>query len=94
MRLARQAERPVFCTCGDEGMLLADPEHIGGTPLRIAGYPVDGPTDPVGAGDSTAPALCAPAAGRRWNRRRRSAVSWRRSPSSKSARPARRRRTR
>ena len=51
--LARRAGRPVFCTCGEEGMLLADPAHGNGEPVRIAGYPVDGPTDPVGAGDST-----------------------------------------
>jgi bifunctional ADP-heptose synthase (sugar kinase/adenylyltransferase) len=63
-QLARQAERPVFCTCGDQGMLLADPERDNGTPVQIAGYPVDGPTDPVGAGDSTSAGIvCARAAG-------------------------------
>jgi bifunctional ADP-heptose synthase (sugar kinase/adenylyltransferase) len=63
-RLARQAGRPVFCTCGDEGVLLADPADKLGAPLRIAGYPVDGPTDPVGAGDSTSAGIvCARAAG-------------------------------
>jgi bifunctional ADP-heptose synthase (sugar kinase/adenylyltransferase) len=63
-RLARQAGRPVFCTCGDEGILLADPQRADGVPARIAGYPVQGPTDPVGAGDSTSAGIvCARAAG-------------------------------
>jgi bifunctional ADP-heptose synthase (sugar kinase/adenylyltransferase) len=62
--LARQTRRPVFCTCGDEGILLAEPEQKDGTPLRIAGYPVGWPTDPVGAGDSTSAGIvCARAAG-------------------------------
>ena len=63
-RLARLAGRPVFCTCGEEGMLLADPEGGLASPARIAGYAVDGPTDPVGAGDSaSAGIVCARAAG-------------------------------
>ena len=94
-RLARQAGRPVFCTCGEEGMLLADPERGDASPVRVAGYAVDGPTDPVGAGDSTsAGVVCAGRRARRRNRRRLSAVWWRRSPSNKSARPARPRRNR
>jgi bifunctional ADP-heptose synthase (sugar kinase/adenylyltransferase) len=63
-QLARKAERPVFCTCGDEGVLLADPWREDGSPVRIAGYLVQGPTDPVGAGDSTSAGIaCAVAAG-------------------------------
>ena len=63
-RLARQAGRPVFCTCGEEGILLADPERGDAPPVRVAGYPVAGPTDPVGAGDSTSAGIvCARAAG-------------------------------
>jgi bifunctional ADP-heptose synthase (sugar kinase/adenylyltransferase) len=63
MVLARQARRPVFCTCGEEGIVLADPERGEGA-LRIAGYPVSGPIDPVGAGDSTSAGIvCARAAG-------------------------------
>jgi bifunctional ADP-heptose synthase (sugar kinase/adenylyltransferase) len=63
-QLSRRARRPVFCTCGDEGILLADPERMDGTPVRIAGYRVEGPTDPVGAGDSTSAGIvCARAAG-------------------------------
>ena len=64
--LARLAGRPVFCTCGEEGILLADPGRRGDSArrVRIAGYPVDGPTDPVGAGDSTSAGIvCARAAG-------------------------------
>ena len=73
--LARRTGRPVFCTCGEEGILLADPPHPnpppaggggqgGGAPVRVAGYPAAGPTDPVGAGDSTSAGIvCAEAAG-------------------------------
>jgi rfaE bifunctional protein kinase chain/domain len=59
-RLAQLAGRPVFCTAGAEGMLLAD----GGKVTRVPGYPVAGPTDTVGAGDSVSAAVaCAVAAG-------------------------------
>ena len=63
-RLARLAGRPVFCTCGEEGMLLADPERDDAAPARIAGYAVDGPTDPVGAGDSTSAGIVCAGGGR------------------------------
>jgi bifunctional ADP-heptose synthase (sugar kinase/adenylyltransferase) len=54
-RLAQQTGRPVFCTRGAEGILLAEP---GAADVRtIPGYPVTGPTDPVGAGDSTSAGL-------------------------------------
>lgn len=60
-KLARSANKAVFCTCGAEGILLAQPER---EPCRIPGYPVTGPVDPVGAGDSTsAGILCALAQG-------------------------------
>ena len=63
-RLARQAGRAVFCTCGEEGILFADPARADRAPARIAGYQVKGPTDPVGAGDSTSAGIvCARAAG-------------------------------
>ncbi len=64
-QLARSAGRWVFCTDGAHGILLASPQ--GGedsAPSRIAAYPVAGPIDIVGAGDSTSAAIvCAMAAG-------------------------------
>lgn len=49
-RLADRLGRPVFCTRGEHGMLVADPaaEEV----VRVPAYPVSGPIDPVGAGDS------------------------------------------
>ncbi len=61
-RLATQQERTVFCTVGENGMLVADPCEP-----RVASVPsfrVTGPIDTVGAGDSTNAALaCALGAG-------------------------------
>lgn len=60
-RLARRAGRSVFCTRGEAGILVAKP---GGDMTAVAGFAVSGPTDPVGAGDSTSAGLaCARAAG-------------------------------
>jgi bifunctional ADP-heptose synthase (sugar kinase/adenylyltransferase) len=61
-RLAQKVGRPVFCTRGAEGILLAEP---GAAEVRaVPGFPVTGPTDPVGAGDSTSAGIaCAVAAG-------------------------------
>ncbi len=60
--LAGRARRPVFCTTGDKGILLLDPEQV--APIVLAAYPVVGPIDPVGAGDSTSAGIvCAHAAG-------------------------------
>jgi bifunctional ADP-heptose synthase (sugar kinase/adenylyltransferase) len=62
--LARRAGRPVFCTCGEHGTLVVDPRSGPGQPLRVPAYPVHGPIDIVGAGDSTSAGLaCAVAAG-------------------------------
>jgi rfaE bifunctional protein kinase chain/domain len=62
LQLSRRAGRSVFCTAGADGMLLADPDKPAGT--KVPGYPVVGPTDPVGAGDSVSAALaCAVAVG-------------------------------
>jgi rfaE bifunctional protein kinase chain/domain len=59
--LAARAERPVFCTRAEHGILLAIPEN---GLVDVPGYPVTGPIDPVGAGDSTSAAIvCALAAG-------------------------------
>lgn len=47
--------RPVFATRGAEGMLVA----AGGSVTEVPAFPVDGPVDPVGAGDTTVAALAA-----------------------------------
>jgi rfaE bifunctional protein kinase chain/domain len=50
----------VFCTRGERGMLLATAESV----EEVRAYPVEGPIDPVGAGDSTSAGIaCAVAAG-------------------------------
>jgi rfaE bifunctional protein kinase chain/domain len=55
--LARRTGRPVFCTCGAEGILVADSSADRQGIVRVPAYPVSGPIDPVGAGDSTSAAL-------------------------------------
>jgi rfaE bifunctional protein kinase chain/domain len=63
--LARRAGRWVFCTDGARGILLASPQD-GECVQRphIPAYPVAGPIDIVGAGDSTSAAIvCAMAGG-------------------------------
>jgi rfaE bifunctional protein kinase chain/domain len=63
-QLARQAGRPVFCTRGDQGILLVDPRYSSAQPVVVPAYPVTGPIDVVGAGDSTSAGIaCALAAG-------------------------------
>ncbi len=61
-QMARQAGRPVFCTCGESGMLvIAAPQAAA---VEVPAYPVAGPIDIVGAGDSSSAALaCALASG-------------------------------
>jgi len=60
--LARQAGRTVFCTDGGRGILIASPQE--GVQARIPAYPVRGPLDIVGAGDSTSAGIvCARACG-------------------------------
>ena len=53
--LARRARRPVFLTRGADGMLVAQADVV----THVPGFPVPGPIDPVGAGDSTSAALLA-----------------------------------
>ena len=53
--LAHHARRPVFVTLGDRGMLVAEARDV----FHARGFPVSGPVDPVGAGDSTSAALLA-----------------------------------
>jgi bifunctional ADP-heptose synthase (sugar kinase/adenylyltransferase) len=48
-QLATQTGQPVFCTLGDEGMLVARPAE---EPTVIPGFAVTGAVDIVGAGDS------------------------------------------
>jgi rfaE bifunctional protein kinase chain/domain len=48
--LAMQASRPVYLTLGSQGIYCVEPGQRG---QMIPAYRVDGPTDPVGAGDST-----------------------------------------
>ena len=53
--LSRRARRPVFLTLAERGMLIADGSDV----QEARGFPVTGPTDPAGAGDSTSAALLA-----------------------------------
>jgi bifunctional ADP-heptose synthase (sugar kinase/adenylyltransferase) len=62
--LAQRTGRPVFCTCGERGTLVADPRVPSPTARLVPGFPVTGPIDIVGAGDSTSAGIvCAVAAG-------------------------------
>jgi rfaE bifunctional protein kinase chain/domain len=64
-QLARRAGNWVFCTDGALGILLASPQDgEQAVRPRVPAYPVAGPIDIVGAGDSTSAAIvCAMAAG-------------------------------
>jgi rfaE bifunctional protein kinase chain/domain len=53
--LSRRIGRPVFLTLGERGMLVAQGEQVG----HVDAFRVEGPIDPVGAGDSTSAALVA-----------------------------------
>jgi bifunctional ADP-heptose synthase (sugar kinase/adenylyltransferase) len=60
--LAAHAQRPVFCTAGDKGILLCEPGR--NDLVVVPAFSVKGPIDPVGAGDSTSAGIvCARAAG-------------------------------
>lgn len=62
--LARRTGRPVFCTCGAEGIFAVDPRSQPPVAMTVPAFRVAGPTDPVGAGDSASAALaCALASG-------------------------------
>jgi bifunctional ADP-heptose synthase (sugar kinase/adenylyltransferase) len=62
-QLARQVGRTVFCTLGEQGILVTDPHRDCAAASRVPAYPVNGPIDPVGAGDSSSAAIvCAAAA--------------------------------
>ena len=54
--LASRTNRPVFCTLSENGILVARPNE----PSQLApAYPVPGPIDVVGAGDSATAAIVA-----------------------------------
>jgi bifunctional ADP-heptose synthase (sugar kinase/adenylyltransferase) len=58
--LARRANATVFCTRGEAGILVQGAHDTD----EVPGYPVSGPVDPVGAGDSTSAGIvCALAGG-------------------------------
>jgi rfaE bifunctional protein kinase chain/domain len=60
--MSQRCNRPVFCTRGEKGMLVAPSSDK--PLLEVPGYPVKGPIDIVGAGDSSSAALaCALASG-------------------------------
>jgi rfaE bifunctional protein kinase chain/domain len=64
--LARTTSRPVFCTCGQKGMVVVDPREEGEPLVHVPGFAVSGPIDIVGAGDSASAGIsCAIAAGAR-----------------------------
>jgi rfaE bifunctional protein kinase chain/domain len=61
-RLSNQTHGPVFCTRAEHGILLAQPGRD--DLIEVPAFPVAGPIDPVGAGDSTsAGIICALASG-------------------------------
>ena len=60
-RLAQRVGRPVVCTQSDRGMIVVE---VGKEPIEVPAYPVSGPIDSVGAGDSSSAAMaCALASG-------------------------------
>lgn len=62
--LARQTLRPVFCTNGEEGIMVADPSVVEALAVLVPGFAVAGPIDIVGAGDSTSAGIaCAVGSG-------------------------------
>jgi bifunctional ADP-heptose synthase (sugar kinase/adenylyltransferase) len=64
LAVAQRTGRPVFCTCGERGILVADPRGPSPTARLVSGFPVTGPIDIVGAGDSTSAGIvCALTAG-------------------------------
>jgi rfaE bifunctional protein kinase chain/domain len=50
LELSRRTGCPLFCTLGEKGSLVVRP---GAEPIEVSSYPVHGPVDTVGAGDSS-----------------------------------------
>jgi sugar/nucleoside kinase (ribokinase family) len=50
--LATRVGRPVFCTRAEQGILAVDPRSNSIRTVEVSAYPVMGPIDTVGAGDS------------------------------------------
>ena len=60
--LVQRVGRPIICTQSEKGMLVASAADS--EPIEVPAYPVTGPIDSVGAGDSSSAALaCALASG-------------------------------
>ena len=59
--LAQKTGRPLFCTMGERGMLAVGFDKCGQelTAIDVPGYPVKGPIDIVGAGDSATAGIVA-----------------------------------
>jgi rfaE bifunctional protein kinase chain/domain len=57
--LAQRVGRAVFCTDGEAGIWLATATPAGFSVTRVPAYPVTGPIDIVGAGDSTSAGITA-----------------------------------
>lgn len=55
-KLAERTRRTVYCTCGDEGILVAGPTAA---PTLVPGCPVSGPVDICGAGDAATSGIVA-----------------------------------
>lgn len=55
--LGRRSGRPVFCTCGERGMLVFDPREDTPSIRPVPAFPVAEPIDIVGAGDSASAGL-------------------------------------
>ena len=56
VELSRVHNQQLYCTMGADGILVVDPK---GDPVPVPGYPVEGPIDIVGAGDSTTSGIVA-----------------------------------
>ncbi len=54
--ISRRTGRPLYCTLGEKGMLVVRPS---GEQLPVPGFPVSGPIDVVGAGDSATSGIVA-----------------------------------